>query len=104
MPLVCKSPDGVIVSRFSKLKERLGKGRSDNCIFVPTCSFYMFPEKHESLAPKNFGNMPSEPPTLILERSNFFLVGATSKFHPSFPVFFAKQTKAARLRLPSHIC
>ena len=81
MPLVCKSPDGVIVYRFSKLKERLGKGRSDNCIFVPTYLFYMFPEKLGSFAPTNVGNMPSEP--LV---SSFFLVGETSKFHPAFPV------------------
>ena len=90
MPLVCKSPDGVIVGRFSKVKERLGKGRSDNCIFVPTYLFYMFPEKHESFAPKHFGNMLSEPLSLILERSKFLLVGATSKFHPAFLVYFAK--------------
>ena len=63
----------------------------------------MFPEKRESFAPKNFGNMPSEPPSLILERSKFFLVRATSKFHPAFPVIFAKQTEAARLRLSSQI-
>ena len=91
MPLVCKSPDGVIVCRFSKLKERLGKGRSDNCIFVPAYLFYMFPEKLESFAPTNVGNMPSEPLSFVLERSKFFLVGATSKFHPAFPVIFAKR-------------
>ena len=90
MPLVCKSPDGVIVSRFSKLKERLGKGRSDNCIFVPTYSFQMFPEKRESFAPKHFGNMPSERPSLILRALEIFSRGSNFIISPCLPGLLCK--------------
>ena len=52
------------------INKRLEKERTNECIFVLTYLFNMCPGKRESFASKNFGNMPSEPPSV-----NYFNVG-----------------------------
>ena len=58
------------------ISKRLGEERNNDCIFVVTYLFNMFPGKRESFAFKHFGNIPSESPSLnlILGTLEFFFL------------------------------
>ena len=64
------------------INKRLEKERTNECIFVLTYLFNMCPGKRESFASKNFGNMPSEPPSVNLMLGTF--ESTTSNFHPIY--------------------
>ena len=83
------------------INKRLEKERTNECIFVLTYLFNMCPGKRESFASKNFGNMPSEPPSVNLMLGTF--ESTTSNFHPTFLCLVCKITRSHPVTLACNI-